>query len=174
MNTDSTSITATTVDESRPEELFGFRLGQIARLWRAEIDRRLSPFGLTQARWLTLLHLARLTPPVTQRELAEVVSVQGPTLVRTLDWLEYEGLIERRPTPADRRAKTLHLTAKAAPILARIQEEVALLRAEILVGVDGDDLHTCLRVFDHIAAKLGGPATPHRSANFIASEDLDA
>src|SRR3546814_19594268 len=78
------------------QELFGLRLGLVARLWRAEIDRRLAAFGLTESRWLTLLHLSRLSEPVTQRELAESVGVQGPTLVRTLDWLEAEGRSEER------------------------------------------------------------------------------
>jgi MarR family transcriptional regulator for hemolysin len=174
MKTNDSTQTHSSAKEARPQELFGVWLGQIARLWRAEIDRRLSPFGLTEARWLILLHLAKLEPPITQRELAEVVGVQGPTLVRTLDWLEAEGLIERRSLPADRRAKSVHLTAKAAPNLQRIQQVVEGLRAEILAGVDEGDLHTCLRVFHHIAGKLGGATPTMRCTDFASAiESLD-
>ena len=31
------------------QEQFGLRLGLVARLWRAEIDRRLAAFGLTES-----------------------------------------------------------------------------------------------------------------------------
>lgn len=38
---------------------FGMQLAQMSRGWRAELDRRLAGLGLSQARWLVLLHLAR-------------------------------------------------------------------------------------------------------------------
>jgi MarR family transcriptional regulator for hemolysin len=139
------------------QEQFGFRIGLVARLWRGEIDRQLATFGLTESRWLTLLHLSRLPESVTQRELAEAVGVQGPTLVRTLDRLEAEGLIERRTEAADRRTKSVHLRAEAAPILERIEEAAAAVRAEIFSDISHTEVTTCLKVFDQIAGKLGGP-----------------
>ena len=36
----------------------GRQVGLLARLWRTELDNRLRPHGLSQARWLLLLHLA--------------------------------------------------------------------------------------------------------------------
>jgi MarR family transcriptional regulator for hemolysin len=142
-----------------PRERFAVWLSQLSRLWRTEIDRRLSPHGLTESRWLTLLHLSRLGEQVTQTELAAAVGVQGPTLVRTLDWLEAEGLIERRPLPSDRRAKSVHLTAKAEPSLQRIQKVAEQLRAEIFSDISAAEIDTCLAVFEKIAAKLGGCAS---------------
>lgn len=138
------------------QEQFGLRLGLVARLWRAEIDRRLASFGLTESRWLTLLHLSRLPAAVTQRELAESVGVQGPTLVRTLDRLEADGLIERRTEAADRRTKSVHLRAEAAPVLERIEEAAAAVRAEIFADIPHAEVTTCLKVFEQIAGKLGG------------------
>jgi len=137
------------------QEQFGLRLGLVARLWRAEIDRRLATFGLTESRWLTLLHLSRLPESVTQRELAEAVGVQGPTLVRTLDRLEAEGLIERRTEASDRRTKSVHLRAEAAPVLEQIEETAATVRAEIFSDIPHTEVTTCLKVFEQIADKLG-------------------
>ncbi len=141
------------------QEQFGLRIGLVARLWRAEIDRRLTAFGLTESRWLTLLHLSRLPKAVTQRELAEAVGVRGPTLVRTLDRLEAEGLIERRTEASDRRTKSVHLRAEAVPVLERIETTAAAVRAEIFSDISHAEVTTCLRVFEKIAGKLGGAET---------------
>ncbi len=136
------------------QEQFGFLMGRIVRHWRAEINRRLAPHGLTESRWMTLLHLSRLPEPVTQKELACSVGVQGPTLVKTLDWLEGEGLIERRALHADRRAKSIHLQEKAACNLSQIKEAVKTLRAEIFADIDDAELAVCLQVFAKINKKL--------------------
>jgi MarR family transcriptional regulator for hemolysin len=138
------------------QEQFGLYLGLVARLWRAEIDRRLVTFGLTESRWVTLLHLARRSEVATQRELAAAVGVRGPTLVRTLDRLEAEGLIERRAETSDGRTKTIHLSAQAAVVLERIEKTAAAVRAEIFSGISHAEVETCLDVFEKIAGKLGG------------------
>lgn len=54
----------------KDKHYFGTQLAQASRAWRAELDRRLSHLGLSQARWLVLLHLARNSGIPTQRELA--------------------------------------------------------------------------------------------------------
>lgn len=144
--------------ERSPRERFGIGLGQLSRLWRKELDRRLLPWGLTEARWLALLILSRMPQPVTQKDLAARVGVQGPTLVRTLDWLEHEGLIERHPVPGDRRAKALALGAGAQPVLARIQAIADELRAELFDGVDPAEILACLDLFDRLTRRLGEAA----------------
>jgi MarR family transcriptional regulator for hemolysin len=144
-------------------ERFGFALGQLSRLWRKELDRRLSPYGLTEARWLALLHLSRMSHPVTQKDLAARIGVQGPTLVRTLDWLEAEGLIERRPIEGDRRAKSLHLTEKARPSLARIQAVAEGLREELFADVGEEEMLACLAVFERLGDRLGMAALQEAS-----------
>jgi len=141
------------------QERFGLHLGLVARLWRAEIDRRLAAFGLTQSRWLTVLHLSRLAEAATQRELAEAVGVRGPTLVRTLDRLEAEGLIERRTEAGDRRTKSVHLRTGAVPVLERIERTAAAVRAEIFSDISPAEVTTCLKVFEKIAGKLGRAET---------------
>lgn len=135
-------------------EQLALRLGQITRLWRAEVDRRLSPHGLTESRWRLLLALSRADRPLWQKELAEIVCVQGPTLVRTLDWLESEGLVERRATSGDKRAKTVHLTAQAKPSLERIQAVVDNVRGAVFEGVDPKDIDICLAMFDRMNNNL--------------------
>jgi MarR family transcriptional regulator for hemolysin len=138
----------------------GRALGQISRRWRSRLDGRMAAFGLTEARWLPLLHLARWGDGLTQKELATSLGVEGPTLVRTLDWLEREGLVERRAAEADRRAKRVHLTPRAVALHREIEREAAAVRADLLDGISEAELLACLGVLDRIAARLGAPPPP--------------
>ena len=151
-------------------EQFGIHLGLIARLWRSEVDRRMSRHQITQARWLTLLHLSRMTPPVRQAALAASLGVQGPTLVRILDRLESDRLIRRCVIRGDRRARSIRLTARAAPVLSRIHAVAERLREEIFAGIAERDLLTCLRVFEQVIARL----EPRSSGRAVARPRLVA
>ena len=71
------------------------------------MDRRLQPFGLTEATWLPLIYLARATAPMRQKDLAAALALDGSSVVRLLDALEASGQIERREESGDRRAKTI-------------------------------------------------------------------
>jgi MarR family transcriptional regulator for hemolysin len=130
------------------------QLAQMSRGWRAELDRRLAGLGLSQARWLVLLHLARFDDAPTQRELAQSVGVEGPTLARLLDSLESQGLVQRQAVLEDRRAKKIVLCAPARPLIEQIETIATQLRHELFDGVDEADLKVCMRVHGHILANL--------------------
>jgi len=133
---------------------FGMQLAQLSRGWRAELDRRLVGMGLSQARWLVLLHLARFTEAPTQRELAQSVGVEGPTLARLLDSLEGQGLVSRQAVLEDRRAKKIALSPPALPIIEQIEAIANDLRIELFQGVDEEDLRIAMRVHSRILANL--------------------
>src|SRR5579862_5414080 len=96
---------------------FGGLVARISRQWRRAVDRRLQPFGLTEATWLPLVHLARAPVPMRQKDLAASLVLDGSSVVRLLDALETSGLIERREESGDRRAKTIVLTAHGLAII---------------------------------------------------------
>ncbi|MDB6050322.1 MAG: MarR family transcriptional regulator [Pseudomonas sp.] len=133
---------------------FGMQLAHMSRGWRAELDRRLADLGLSQARWLVLLHLARFGEPPTQRELAQSVGVEGPTLARLLDSLETQGLVRRQAVVEDRRAKKILLSATARPLIDKIETIATALRIELFAGIDEAELRTCMQVHSKILANL--------------------
>lgn len=145
-------------------EQFGFRLGQLARLWRARLDEKMRPHGLTQARWVVLMYLQRGADGHQQKALAAFVGIEGPTLVHILDKLEKQGLIERRQDEADRRGKTVHLTDEGWRMIGVLDDVAVQLRKEHLAGISDADLAHCLAVFDRIqrqavaAVSAGGAA----------------
>lgn len=133
---------------------FAMQLAQLSRGWRAELDRRLAGLGLSQARWLVLLHLARFEHDPTQRELAQSVAVEGPTLARLLDGLEAQGLVHRKAAPDDRRAKLITLSTTARPLIQKIEAISTQVRHELFEGIDEEDLRMCQQVHARILANL--------------------
>src|SRR5258708_1896946 len=96
-------------------------LHETARLWSRHYDSEVRAWfpGMTRARCVVLSHLAR-HEGVNQVTLARMLDIRPISLVRLLDRLEAAGLVVRRPDPDDRRVHVLALTAKALPIVERI------------------------------------------------------
>lgn len=133
---------------------FGMQLAQLSRAWRAELDRRLAGLGLSQARWLVLLHLALMEEMPTQRELAKTVGVEGPTLARLLDGLEAQGLVQRQAVPEDRRAKKVLLSPQARPLIAQIESIAQGLRTELFAGISEEEQRLCQQIHARILGNL--------------------
>lgn len=122
-----------------PNREFAFMLNDVARLLRTYADYKASQFGITRAQWAVLVRVDR-SEGLNQSELAEVLDLQPITLTRLLDKLCDSGLIERRPDPADRRAKRLFLTPAARPLLERLSVLGEETVAGALAGVGGESV----------------------------------
>ena len=112
-----------------------FTISDVGRLLRTYADQKARLHGMTRAQWAVLLRLER-REGLKQSDLADDLDLQPITLTRLVDRLCDSGLIERRPDPADRRAKRLYLTPAARPLLDRIATQVEELAGTVLAGVD--------------------------------------
>ena len=131
---------------------FGMSLIDLAHKMRRRLDSELRPLGLSLATWRTLHFVSSSVDGLMQKDLALAIGIEGPSLVRLLDNLEGEGLIERRVAPEDRRGKTVHLTPAGKLYMADIQRTVDRVREALLDGVPDDEIETILAAFDHIRA----------------------
>src|SRR5215475_16145526 len=113
---------------------------RLGRIWRRESDQALSDHGLSYATAIPLVLLSRQGENVRQGVLADELGIEGPSLVRLIDLLEAEGLVERREDPTDRRAKTLHLTALGETKVEEINRVLRRARASLLKDIGGDEL----------------------------------
>jgi MarR family transcriptional regulator, transcriptional regulator for hemolysin len=133
---------------SSPDEAATFpqALAEAARIWRSRMDARLRPLGLSSALWTVMSCLARKGVPLTQRELAKAVGVEGPTLVRLLDRLEDGGWARRVADPEDRRVKRVELTEKAHPCFEAVCRTDDAVRQELLRDVPPDAIAAAHKV----------------------------
>jgi MarR family transcriptional regulator, transcriptional regulator for hemolysin len=131
-------------------ETFGPLLHGTARAWRQKLDERLRPMGLSQAKWRTLMHLSLAQGALTQAEIAGRLGVEEPTVVTLLHRLEKEGWITRKSSPHDRRCKMVLLGQRAQGVITGINATATKLRHELLAGIPGSDLQTCMQVLARI------------------------
>jgi MarR family transcriptional regulator for hemolysin len=129
-------------------------LVRLARIYRAGIDEALTGLGLSDALALPVVVLGRYPEGIRQTQLADELGIEGPSLVRLLDRLVEDGLVERREDPADRRAKIVQLTPAGAAHSGQASVVLDAFRASLLEGVDPADIDATLRVFDVMLARL--------------------
>ncbi|MDE2184455.1 MAG: MarR family transcriptional regulator [Alphaproteobacteria bacterium] len=138
-----------------------FVLHDVARLMRTRFDQRARSWGMTRAQCVILMRLDQ-QPGMSQTELATVCEVEPITVVRLIDRLEGNGLVERRADPSDRRIHRLHLLPAAAPILAEIARYRAEYVAKLREGIPEEEwnsaLKVLLRIKDKVMAEISDPS----------------
>ena len=116
-----------------PDDSLGFVLWRATHAWQRLLEQALLPTGLTHLRFAMLIALGWLTregKTVTQRQLADFMSVQPMQVSQVLVALEHADLVARHPSSSDRRALTLTLTLageaalrQAMPIVEKAHQE---------------------------------------------------
>jgi MarR family transcriptional regulator, transcriptional regulator for hemolysin len=116
---------------------FGFLVHDVSRLVKRRFERAARHTGLpiTRRQAAVLLYIAR-KEGVSQAEVANWLDLEPIALVRMLDKLHEEGLVERRAHPTDRRVRTLWLMPAARPVVERILEINLAIREEAFAGLE--------------------------------------
>jgi len=89
-----------------------------------------------------------------QNELAASLSLDGSSVVRLLDALESSGLVARCEDRADRRAKSLVLTAHGRRTVDQVERVSQDIRDLVLGEVSGEDLARSLRLLETVRDRL--------------------
>lgn len=107
------------------ESSAGYLTNWAARLFARELERQLAPTGIAPAYMPVLFALADGST-LTQKELARRAAVEQPTMAATLNRMQRDGMITRRPDPTDRRCALVTLTPLA---LGKIDAVERVVRA---------------------------------------------
>ena len=147
----------TRVERSRTEvgRAFGFLVHDVSRLIKRGFERRARQMGLpvTRQQAAVVLNIAG-NEGVSQAEVAAWLDIEPIALVRMLDKLHEEGLVERRAHPTDRRIRTLWLTEAAHPVVARILAINEAIRQEAFAGLPPATRDVLIDVLSHIKCNL--------------------
>jgi DNA-binding MarR family transcriptional regulator len=90
-----------------------------AQVWVfQDFIRTLAAVDIRPAQYSVLIVIAS-NPGFSQAEVGETLGIERARLVRLLDRLERRNLIQRLPSPSDRRSHVLRLTREGQTILKR-------------------------------------------------------
>lgn len=119
----------------------GYLLNIAAKVARGYLDQLLGEAGSSFATWTVLASLAA-EGCVIQRQLAERLSIEGPTLTRHLVNLEAAGLVERVPSLEDRRMTRVQLTPRGRELFGRLERIVLDGTADAVRGFTDTEVET--------------------------------
>jgi DNA-binding MarR family transcriptional regulator len=125
----------------------GFWLHHAALTWRAELDAKLRPLGLTPTQFMLLASagwLEHTDGPPTQQAVAERAGADRMMTSKIVRSLEERGLLERRTDPADARAVRLTLTADGRQLVRRATQLARDLDV-LFFGEEADGMREALR-----------------------------
>src|SRR5438445_1170349 len=141
----------------------GAMLHDVARLISRRFERRARQTGLpiTRQQARALLNIAR-NEGLSQAAVATMLDIEPIALVRMLDRLHEEGLVERRLHATDRRVRTLWLTLLGWAMVDRVLAINAEIREEYCAGLGPAARDTLMRTRAHMKDNLlvadDGPA----------------
>jgi DNA-binding MarR family transcriptional regulator len=108
----------------------------MARRLRQEADP-----GLTPSQLATLASIER-HGPLTPSDVAKIERISRPTATRILRWLLDEGLVDRRPDPADGRSALVAITDRGRKLLTKLRSRKNAYLSRRLAGLEPDELET--------------------------------
>ena len=118
----------------------------VVRSFRGRLDERLRAINQSAARMETLAAIVNMQGPVSQRDLARRLRVEGATITRMIDLLSADGLVERSAHPTDRRVNLLRVTEAGDAALRKIFRVYDMFRADLLKGISEEELGELHRV----------------------------
>ena len=151
---------------------FGWALGVVFRAYLKAANEATGtlPGG---PRGHQVLEASTRRPPVSQSVIAQEIGCDRTVMTYLLDDLEREGLLTRRPDPADRRSRQVVATDKGVERLEQLRELIVRAQDHVLQDLDEADRQTLRCLMQRSALRLDSldPAAPCNVVRDIAAAD---
>ena len=136
----------------------GLHLAQVAKVVNRAFDDALTGAGGSLPVWLVLIAL-KSRQSANQRQLADAVGIQGPTLTHHLNAMESAGLLTRRRHPENRRVHLVELTTAGDQLFLRLREAAVSFDRRLRAGLSDDDTTQLEHLLDRLRANVTRPTT---------------
>lgn len=123
------------------------RLFACKEVIEGEVRRRLrDSFDVTLPRFDLMAQLYRAPKAMTLGELSQRMMVSNGNVTGLVDRLVEQGLISRRPSPKDRRAQLVSLTAEGRRFFGAMARATGDWIADILADLSSEEIDTLMRL----------------------------
>jgi len=136
---------------AKTHQLLISRFGKINRLMGQVIERELTPLGITYQE-MRIAGLLMGEECLTQKALAEKLSVRAATLSVAISKLEAQGLVKRVPSQSDKRVNFLHLVPSKK--ITKVDDVLMSVEGGLVQGISKADLNITAQVLTKIIENL--------------------
>jgi DNA-binding MarR family transcriptional regulator len=140
--------------ESGQRARVSYVIARLDRAIRREIAEMVAPHGLTATQY-TALSVLRMGKGLSNAQLARRSYVTPQSMIEMLGTLEAKGLVQRTPSPDHGRILRTELTAKGRRLLARCDDEIDRLEAEMTRELSAEELEAFERTLRSCVHMLG-------------------
>jgi MarR family transcriptional regulator for hemolysin len=144
-------------------EPIGLQLTRTAKGVGRAFDDALTRVGGTLPMWLVLVSL-KARRHGAQRDLAEAVGVEGPTLTHHLNRMEAAGLVTRTRDPENRRVHQVELTEAGEAAFQRLLGAVTAFDQQLRRGFTNKEIDGVSSILARLRANAAGPGTAERTS----------
>jgi MarR family transcriptional regulator for hemolysin len=127
---------------------FSFLLKDTSRLCAQRFEQRAVALGLTLAKCKVL------GSPLSQSELADMLSVSGASMVHMIDRLVKAGLVIREPSISDRRVNRIVITDAGHRLCADLKNETAAVRQQLVASIELEKLALLTELLEQVRCIL--------------------
>ena len=136
------------------ENSIGFIVNRSAKMFVKALDTELRErVGVTFGQWKVIVMLVNENGS-TQKEIADRLGLEGPTLIPIIDKMEEERLVVRKVDPVDRRNNRIYRTEKADELWDRMIECALKIREVSLRGIPEQNINVMRKVLEKISQNL--------------------
>jgi MarR family transcriptional regulator, transcriptional regulator for hemolysin len=137
-----------------PDKSLGFHGNLTGKAFLGALEKKLKGTGVSPVQFVALGQLITYGP-MTQSQIARILSFSHVTGVRLADRMERDGWVRREIHPDDGRAKRLVPTQKAIKIWGKVSHFGRELLEEAYRGIDPSEVETVKRVLARARKNLG-------------------
>jgi MarR family transcriptional regulator, transcriptional regulator for hemolysin len=115
-----------------------YLINSVSLSWITHLSAELKAHDMTTTKMRALAVLS-ISSPLTINELSLYALTEQSTMSRTLDALEEQGLIIRKPRPEDLRVRDVDITQAGRDAFAKVWPTMYDLLLKMLDGVDNEE-----------------------------------
>lgn len=136
------------------ENSIGFVVYSASKMMQKAFDLQLrDKIGINLVQSKVIFTLYMQSGP-TQRELADKIGIESPTLVPIIDKMEKDGYVKRKPDANDRRIKRIYATSKTDSLWDSMMECAGQIRKVSTKDLSEQEIKSALGVVRKITENL--------------------
>ena len=134
-------------------------LGDLVACWISRVSRVLQKVGEAQLRphgfaisYVPVLRALESGTALQLTELARIAGVEQPTMTETLARMERDGIVERKPNPADKRSTLIVVSRRARAKYPKVSAALLNAEDELMAVLSAEEKHQLVKLLMRIAS----------------------